>query len=149
LAFPIFFYIGFMHFFLTIHFYFYFYKGGAGLLQSQVVAGGLAVLLLGWLFAHVRTGAALIADYLTQKVVVSGSPSFLAWPPCAHHAPRHTIHSAIAPPPLLPVEVTQREEAFDWILQWLAQQPKSSFASHNYRHMLFLLSVCASRVVSC
>jgi hypothetical protein len=33
----------------------------------------LAVLLLGWLFAHVRTGAALIADYLTQKVVVSGS----------------------------------------------------------------------------
>ncbi|ELR12161.1 ATPase, AAA domain containing protein [Acanthamoeba castellanii str. Neff] len=80
-----------------------------GLLQSQVVAGGLAVLLLGWLFAHVRTGAALIADYLTQKVVVS-------------------------------VEVTQREEAFDWILQWLAQQPKSSFASHNYRHMLFLLS---------
>jgi hypothetical protein len=85
----------------SIHFYFYtyFYKGGAGLLQSQVVAGGLAVLLLGWLFAHVRTGAALIADYLTQKVVVSGSPSFLAWPPCAHHAPRHTIHSAIAPPP--------------------------------------------------
>ncbi len=109
------------------------------------MAGGLAVLLLGWLFAHVRTGAALIADYLTRKVVVSGSFP----PPAALRAPRtrttthHSRHHC-APLSLLPVEVTQREEAFDWILQWLAQQPKSSFASHNYRHACSTLSVCVA-----
>jgi len=67
------------------------------------------------------------------------------------HAPRHTIHATIArlSLSLLPVEVTQREEAFDWILQWLAQQPKSSFASHNYRHACSSSCQCVRRVSCC
>ena len=44
--------------------------------------------------------------------------------------------------------MTQREEAFDWILQWLAQQPKSSFASHNYRHACSSSCQCV-RCVRC
>jgi hypothetical protein len=97
-----------------------------------MVAGGLAVLVLGWLFTHMRAGAALVADYLTQKVVVSGTSACLSLaclvPITIAHTTcvRRSVHTS--------VEVSQREEAWDWILQWLAEQPKSSFASHNYRH---------------
>ncbi len=31
------------------------------------------------------------------------------------------------------VEISQREEAYDWVLQWLAQQPETFWSSRNYR----------------
>lgn len=32
------------------------------------------------------------------------------------------------------VEVSQREEAYEWLLRWLADQPEGGLSSHNYRY---------------
>lgn len=48
-------------------------------MQNQFVVGGLAVLFLGWLVAHLRTVAAAAVQLIAHRFFVSGLSSFIQW----------------------------------------------------------------------